>query len=195
MNKKWPYLTPGIPDGYFIRGSVPMTKEEVRVLTLAKARLAQGQVVWDIGAGTGSLSVEAALHTPKGTVYAIERDPEGLELIKANSIAFKLDNIIIVEGEAPEALGGLPAPDRVLIGGSGGRLEEILKIIKKTIRPGGRIVVNAVTLETISLSINLFKVLFKEFEMVQINCARVAQIGGSHLLRGMNPVTIISAEN
>lgn len=172
-----------------------MTKEEVRVLTLAKARLAQGQVVWDIGAGTGSLSVEAALQSPKGTVYAIERNPEGLDLIRANSIAFKLDNIVIVEGEAPEALGGLPAPDRVLIGGSGGRLEEILKVIKETIRPGGRIVLNAVTLETISLSLNLFHILFKEVEMLQINCSRVAQMGGSHLLRGMNPVMIISAEN
>lgn len=194
MNNRWPYRTPGIPDDLFIRGSVPMTKEEIRVVTLAKARLAPGQIVWDIGAGTGSLSVETALQVPGGVVYAIERNEEGIALIRHNSIAFQLDNLRLVEGKAPEVLADLPEPDRVLVGGSGGKLEEILRVIYGRLRPGGRVILNAVTMETAARSIELLEQLFDGVDVVQISAARAVRAGGSHLLKGLNPVTVISAE-
>lgn len=194
MNKRWPYRTPGIPDDLFIRGSVPMTKEEVRVATLAKARLAPCQIVWDIGAGTGSLSVEAALQVPGGSVYAIERNPEGIGLIKENSNAFQLEHLRLIEGEAPEALAALPDPDRVLVGGSGGRLSEILNAVYRRLRPGGRVVLNAITLETTALSIQLLDKLFGGADVVQISVARAVMAGGSHLLKGLNPVMVLSAQ-
>lgn len=171
-----------------------MTKEEVRVLTLARARLAPGQAVWDIGAGTGSLTVEAALQVPQGMVWAIERGQEGISLIKKNAAAFQLDNVQVVEGAAPEALLPLPDPDRVLIGGSGGRLAEILALVKDRLRPGGRVVLNAITLETTALSVHLLTELFGQVEAVQITAARAVAAGGSRLLRGANPVMVISAE-
>lgn len=194
MNNRWPYRTPGIPDDLFIRGSVPMTKEEVRVLTLAKARLAPGQIVWDIGAGTGSLSVEAALQVPDGAVYAIERNPEGIDLITRNCAAFQLINLHLTEGEAPEALFGLPDPDRVLIGGSGGRLADIIKDVYRRLRPGGRIVLNAVTLETAALAVQLVEQFFMHVDVIQNSVSRAVKAGGSHLWKGLNPVTVITAE-
>lgn len=194
MNKRWPYRTPGIADDLFIRGNVPMTKEEIRAVTLAKARLAPGQIVWDVGAGTGSLSVEAALQVPGGVVYAVERNPEGIDLIRRNSFTFQLDNLRLIEGEAPEALAGLPDPDRVIVGGSGGKLAEILEVIFRRLLPGGRVVLNAVTVETTALSIELMENLFGGVDFVQIITARAVKAGGSHLLKGMNPVTVISAE-
>jgi len=194
MNKRWPYRTPGIADELFYRGKAPMTKEEIRVITLAKARLAPGQAVWDVGAGTGSLSVEAALQVPGGTVYAVERSPGGIDLIRRNSLAFQLDNLRLIEGEAPEALAGLPAPDRVIIGGSGGKLAEILELTFKRLRPGGRVVLNAVTVETAALSLKLLEGLSSAVEAVWVSAARAVPAGGSHLLKGMNPVMIIAAE-
>jgi precorrin-6Y C5,15-methyltransferase (decarboxylating) CbiT subunit len=194
MKDRWPYRTPGIPDDFFIRGKVPMTKEEIRAVTIAKARLAPGQVVWDVGAGTGSLSVEAALQVPGGVVYAVERNPEGLALKERNAIVFGLDNLELIRGEAPESLAGLPAPDRVIVGGSGGRLEEIITVIHRRLRPGGRVVLNAVTLETAASAVRILKELFGAVDVVQVSVARTVTAGGSHLMKGLNPVMVISVE-
>lgn len=195
MNEKWPYRTPGIPDELFSRGGVPMTKEEIRVLTLARARLAPGQVVWDIGAGTGSLTVEAAFQvSPGGVVYAVERNPDGIKLINDNLKAFLLDNVKVIQGQAPEALARLPAPHRVLVGGSGGKLEEILALVKERLLPGGRLVLNAVTLETAAGAVRLFDIMFDKVGAVQVSAARLAPAGTSHLFKSLNPVMIISAE-
>lgn len=194
MNRKWIYRTPGIPDHYFIQGKVPMTREEIRAVTIAKARLAPGQVVWDIGAGTGSLSIEASLQIPEGSVYAVERNAAGILLIKENRAAFGVGNLVVVEGEAPDALGELPDPDRVIIGGSGGRLKEIIFKSCRRVRPGGRIVINAVTLETAFLSVNLLDELFGGAEVIQVLVSKVEKTGSSNLWKGMNPVTVISAE-
>lgn len=120
----------GIPDGEFVRGAVPMTKREVRSLVLSSLMLSADSIVVDIGAGTGSVSVEAALSAYNGAVYAVERKPEALALIAENTVRFHTDNVRIVEGEAPEALDGLPPADAYFIGGSGGRLERILQKIK-----------------------------------------------------------------
>ncbi|HOV80608.1 MAG TPA: precorrin-6Y C5,15-methyltransferase (decarboxylating) subunit CbiT [Bacillota bacterium] len=194
MSKKWVFRTPGIPDDFFIRGSVPMTKEEIRVITLAKARLAPGQVVWDVGAGTGSLSVEAALQAKGGVVYAIERDSHGVSLIETNSRAFGVENLRILEGDAPGVLRELPDPDRVMIGGSGGKLREIVAESCSRLKPGGRIVINAVTLENAALSVKLLDELLGGSEAVQICVARAVRAGNGRIMRGANPVTVISAE-
>lgn len=192
MTDLWPYTTPGIPDHLFHRGHVPMTKEEVRTITMAKARLAPGQIIWDVGSGTGSLAVEAALLTPGGTVLAIERNPEAIALIKSNAAAFKAVNITVIAGEAPEALLDLPAPDRVLIGGSGGKLEAIADLIENKIRPGGRVVINAITLETLSTAMHLFKPRW-QVEVVQVCITRTKAVGNSNLLSSLNPVFVIAA--
>jgi len=169
-----------------------MTKEEIRVITLAKARLAPEQVIWDIGAGTGSLSVEAARLTPGGVVYAVEKNPAGLELIRENKRRFGTDNLVPVAGEAPAALAELPAPHRVLIGGSGGQLEAILDCVLDRITPDGRIVINAVTLETTSrLAVPPPG---WQWEMVQLQTARAVPTGRVHLWRALNPVCVITLE-
>ena len=128
---------PGVPDEAFVRGKVPMTKEEIRCVALSKLRLGETSVVYDIGAGTGSVAVEAARMAFRGHVYAVERNPEGLKLIRENQEALRAAGLTVVSGEAPEALEGLPAPDQVFIGGSGGRLSEILAAVLRKIRASG----------------------------------------------------------
>jgi len=194
MTHKWPYITPGLPDEMFIRGNVPMTKEEVRALTIAKARLAHGQTVWDIGAGTGSLSVEAAIQVADSKVYAIERLAEGIDLIKQNRDNFSLTNLEIIHGKAPEALNGLPDPDRVFIGGSGGQLKDILELLSDRLKPGGRIIINAVTLETPGRAVDTLIRLNYKPDISQIFVARALSISNMHLMQGLNPVYIITAE-
>ncbi|WP_066635856.1 precorrin-6Y C5,15-methyltransferase (decarboxylating) subunit CbiT [Desulfolucanica intricata] len=194
MNNNWPFKTPGIPDDMFIRGSVPMTKEEVRALAMSKARLTSGQTVWDVGAGTGSLSIEAALQVPKGKVYAIERVSEGIKLIKQNKEKFSLDNIEIVYGSAPEVLSNLPNPDRVFIGGSGGHLKEILQLLAQKLLPLGRIIIMAITLETPAQAVEILQALKFKIEISQFFVARAVGINNLHLMKGLNPVYIITAE-
>lgn len=169
-----------------------MTKEEIRVVTLAKARLASGMTVWDVGSGTGSIAVESARLVPGGRVFAVERSPEGLELIRKNLQLFGLENVVLIPGEAPEALKPLPPPDRVIIGGSGGKLGEIISLVEGKLLPGGRVVLNAVTIETVARAISCFKGPW-ETEIVQLSVARGDRMGNSHLMRALNPVYIITA--
>ncbi len=124
-----PWNGSGLPDGAFLRGDVPMTKEEVRSLALSKLRLEEHHVVWDVGAGTGSVSVECALSCPAGRVYAVEKKDAALALLAENKARFHAVNLEIVAGTAPEALTNLPAPDRVFLGGTSGSLEEILQVV------------------------------------------------------------------
>lgn len=191
-NKTWPYSTPGIPDEMFTRGKIPMTKEEIRVITLAKARLAPGQIIWDIGAGTGSLSVEAARLAPGGVVYAVEKNPGGLELINENIRRFGTGNVVPVAGEAPAVLNDLPAPHSVFIGGSGGRLEEILNCVTDKVMPDGRIVINAVTLETAARMTAPPE--GWRCEMIQLQVSRAVPTGRVHMWRALNPVCVITLE-
>lgn len=193
MKKSWNYKAPGIPDEYFVRGKVPMTKEEVRILTMVKARLLPDHVVWDIGSGTGSLTVEAARLVPEGMVYAVERSPEGVELTRHNVESFGLANVQVIPGEAPDALALLPDPDRVLIGGSGGNLPEIVEILQYRLKPGGRLVINAVTLQTVGTALANLGLPW-HVEVIQMGVARGVPAGGRHLMKALNPVFIISAE-
>src|SRR5699024_1178342 len=147
MNKQWPYTTGGIPDELFIRGSVPMTKEEVRAVSLSKLRLEDKDILVDIGAGTGSMSIEAGLQLPKGKVYAIERNPEGIELIEKNAMQFGLENIEIIYGLAPQNLSSVDKVHKVFIGGTGGNMVDIFDWMDKHLAVGGRVVMNFITLE------------------------------------------------
>lgn len=192
MSKIWPFTTPGIPDEHFLRANVPLTKEEIRVLTIAKARLAPHQVVWDIGSGTGSISVEAALLVPGGTVYAIEKNARAQELTRHNAEQFKTFNIVPILGEAPRALYGLPDPHRVIIGGSGGNLTQIFEVAWERLKPGGRIIANTVTIESFIHCANLFDL--GNWEVIQVNIARSKPVGNLNMWQSLNPVYIFALE-
>jgi cobalt-precorrin-6B (C15)-methyltransferase len=193
LNSKWPFATAGIPDHMFARGKVPMTKEEVRVLTLSKLRINKDSVIWDIGAGTGSISIEAALIASAGHVYAIERHPQALAMIAANSSRFRAHNITIVDGTAPGALLPLPRPDRVVIGGSGGELSAIIAVVKNRLPPGGIVIVNCITIETLYKATSILKASgFESVEGVGITITQLRQTGNYHMLDGKNPVFIVS---
>lgn len=186
-------LTIGINDDEFLRGSVPMTKSEIRALTILKASLSINSVVWDIGAGTGSISIEAGLLVQEGKVFAIERNSEGIDLITKNAEKFGLKNIHIIEGAAPEALKHLPRPDSVIIGGSGGNLQEIIEFTWSRLSENGSIVVNAVTIETAFSAINILeKISNKKVDASLISATRLKNVGNYHMFDSQNPVFIIS---
>ena len=187
-----PWNGSGLPDEAFLRGNVPMTKEEVRALALSKLRLAERHVVWDVGAGTGSVSVECALSCPAGRVFAVEKKEEALALLEENRERFHAANLSIVGGTAPEALKDLPAPDRVFIGGTSGELGEILDVIFDK-NPAARVVCTAVTLETVAEAAKLFAHL-EGADMVQVSATRTRSAGRYHLMDAQNPVWIFSGE-
>ncbi len=179
----------------FVRDRVPMTKSEVRAVTLAKARLLDDHVVWDIGAGTGSISIEAALTAQNGAVYAIEKEEQAVELIKKNTDQFGACNVTVRHGAAPDALEGLPAPDRVFVGGSGGNFREIMKYVYDKLPAGGRVVVNAVVLETFVAAVEMMKQLgFTDIDITQVSIAKTAEVGRLHMFNSHNPVFVISGQ-
>ena len=182
----------GIADEEFIRGAVPMTKQEIRILTIAKAQIKPGEVVIDIGAGTGSLSIEAAMTARQ--VYAIERNPDAVELIQQNAEKFKIDNIIIINSEAPNGLEAINKVDVVLIGGSGGKLNKILDTVSKRLKTGGRIVLNCITIQTISEALNYFKSHDNyKYDAIQVQINRFQQVGPVDMAKALNPIYIVTA--
>jgi len=182
----------GIADSEFIRGDIPMTKQEIRILTLAKARIKATDIVIDIGAGTGSLSVEAALLAEQGRVIAIERQQAGISLIKANAAKFGTANIEVVLGTAPEAMAGLPAADVILIGGSGGKLPAILDCADQLLKQAGRLIVTAVTVETLAALNMLRSKGGYSVEACCIQVTRIEQVGTSNMFKALNPIYIIA---
>lgn len=195
----------GMPDAAFIRGKVPMTKEEARSVSLSKLCLKRSSVVYDIGAGTGSVAVEAAIYADKGEVYAIETKKEAAALILENKRKFKTDNLTILQGEAPDVLEGLPVPDCVFVGGSGGRLKDILFRLKMDFLNAleqcadMHVVINVITLETLSEAVQCLdglkkdpRIRIEEEEIVQLSSARSRNVGSYHMMMGQNPIFIIS---
>lgn len=184
---------PHIRDEEFIRGKVPMTKEEVRAVSIARMRLSDDAVVYDIGAGTGSVSVEAARCGSRIRVYAVEKNPDAVKLLEQNRKKFCADGIRIIEGTAPEILEGLEPPSHIFIGGSQGRLGEILAAAVKK-NPMARIVINAVSLEKVKEIIEAEKDgLLPHMEITQMCVSRSKKMSGYHMMTGLNPVYIISA--
>jgi len=172
----------GRPDGEFesLRGQI--TKAEVRAVTLSKLRLAPAGVLWDIGAGSGSVAIEAGRLIPRGQVYAVERDPEQQACLARNIRRHGATNVHIVEGEAPQALEGLPWPDSVFVGGSGGRLDELLAALPRPF------VINLAVLEHVGKVLDRFPAA----EVVQLSAARGAGAAQGSRLRALNPVFIVS---
>lgn len=182
----------GVKDEAFTRGNVPMTKAEVRAVTMAKLAPGTDAVIWDIGAGTGSVSIECALAAPRGQVYAIEKKPEACALIRTNKRNFKTDNVHLIEGTAPQALEALPAPTHVFIGGSGGNLKEIIAAVLHK-NPQAVIVVNTVTLETQTLVQACAEQFgFARFEAVCLNVQRANAVGNLHMMQALSPVWIFT---
>ena len=188
-----PRRAPGLPDEAFERGDVPMTKQEVRAAVLAKLAVRPEDILWDVGAGTGSVSVELALAAPRGRVYAVECRPEGCALIKANREKFRTRNLVLVEGLAPAALSDLPAPDAVFIGGSKGSLAAIVDAALDK-NPDARICASAIALETLSAAVAALTAKGRTVQVSQIAVSRAKAMGGLHLMMAQNPIYLITGE-
>lgn len=184
--------SPGIPDEEFVRGDVPMTKREVRIQILSQLYLREDAVVYDIGAGTGSVAVEAALVARRGQVFAVESNPAASSLIDANKIKFGTYNIRVVPGSAPDAFQQLPAPDAAFIGGSKGQMKNIIEALLQK-NPTVRIVVSAITLETLAEAQDLFKQFaLSGVTISQIAASHAKETGAYHMLQALNPVFILA---
>ena len=195
VNEAYDDRTPrGLPDDSFSRlDGIPMTKSEIRALVMSKLNLRPDDICWDIGAGTGSVTVEMALNAYRGHVFAIERREDAISLIERNCAAFHVGNITAIHGEAPGALMEPSTPDAVFIGGSGGEISEIIiRALEKN--PDVKIVVTAVTIETVSAALTAFQDAGLEPEITQISVARGRRAGASHLMEAQNPVTILSVD-
>ncbi len=182
----------GIPDDKFLSVKKTMTREEVRVVTLAKLRLRHDMCLWDIGAGSGSISIEADYLLPQGRVFAIERNDESLGFLRENLYRFNARNVTLVTGNAPDCLDELPDPDRVFIGGSGGHLWEILEQVDQRLAVGGLVVLNAITLDTLTAANDYFSNAGYLVEVVALNVARTRPDTNYKMFEAYNPVYIIT---
>lgn len=179
-----------LEDEELIRGKVPMTKSAVRAMAVASLKLSRDAVLYDVGAGTGSVAIEAALQDGGIKVFAIEKNPEGVRVIGENKRKWKTDQVVIVEGTAPEALGDLPAPSHVFIGGSGTRLKEIIHLCMEK-NPRVRIVMTAVSLETIAEMTEILEdSCWETAQVMQIQASRGQRMGNYHMMMGQNPVCL-----
>lgn len=178
-------------DEWFVRGRVPMTKSEVRAVSISKLELKRDSVLYDIGAGTGSVSVEAALQLPAGKVYAVERDDEAVGLIRQNLEKFGVDNVTVIRGEAPRGLESLPTATHAFLGGTGGHMEDIVAALLER-NPKMRIVANVIALESLARILELVRRREIQAEVVSVQVARGWKAGGVHLMKGHNPVYVVS---
>ncbi len=184
----------GIDDERFIRGKIPMTKREIRILTLVNAQIGVNDIVIDIGAGTGSISIEAAKIATNGHVFAVERKLEGVKLIEKNAEKFSVKNLTIINAEAPDGLSKIPKIDVAIIGGSGGFLNEILATVDKKIDKGGRIVLNCITIQNLSTALGWFKCRKEyKYDAVQVQINRLKNLGFYDMAEALNPVYIVTA--
>lgn len=184
--------THGIKDECFIRGKAPMTKEEVRTVSLMKLGLSEDSVCYDVGAGTGSVALEMALRAHQGKVYAIEKKEDALALILENKKKFAADNLEIVGGCAPEAMEELPVPTHAFIGGSSGNLKDIIRLLLNK-NPEVKIVINCITLETVGEAMEAIREFdFQERDIVQMSVSRSKEVGRYHMMMGENPIYIFT---
>ncbi len=190
--RPWPL---GLPEGAFAHRSGMITKAEVRAVTLAALRLHERAVLWDIGAGCGSVSIEAAALLRNGRVCAVERDAEQLAHLEANRGRFGAGNVCVVAGEAPQALLDLPDPDAVFIGGSGGHLKEILDASARRLRPGGRVVLNLVALEHVAQTNEWARDQAWRFSASHVSISRSVATAGLTRMEALNPVFVITLQS
>lgn len=188
------YRAAFLPDSSYQRGSVPMTKEEVRWLSLLKLRIGVKDTILDIGAGTGSVTVGAALLASQGTVTAVERNPEAVDLIRLNAEKAGAGNIQVLAGSAPDILTGLTLFNGIFVGGSGGNMGALIDWCALHLCPGGRMVINTVTLEnSAEAALHVKNSLFEEIEIVQVSVAKGRNAGSLTMMEAQNPVMILSA--
>ena len=192
----WNAKTPGIPDELIDRDeNVPITKEEVRVVQISKARLNPGMIVYDIGCGSGSISVEAAHQVEEsGHVHAVDYDAKAVELTKKNLEKFNLANVSVILGNAKEKISELPNADAVFIGGTGTDTNEIMHICQDKLKSGGRIVIGMILIETIFSVLSSIKELdFDSVDITQVTIAKSRRTTTGTMMLARNPVTILSA--
>ena len=192
----WKAKTPGIPDELFERvEDVPITKEEVRAVQISKARLKSGMVVYDIGCGSGSISVEAALQVEEsGSVHAIDYDAKAVELTKKNIAKFNLGNISVILGNAKEKINELSNADAIFIGGTGGDTKEIVELCENKLKSGGRIVIGIILIETLySVLKTIENLKFTSIDITQITIGKSRKTSTGTMMLARNPVTIISS--
>ncbi len=188
--------TPGLPEDVFDQRKPKLgliTKREIRVLSLARLALRPDSVVWDIGAGSGSVSVEAARLAPHGRIFAVEKNADDVEIVRSNVDKFLVPHVTVLHATAPDRLDELPDPDAVFIGGSGGKLRAILNIAAARMRVNGHIVVNAITLDTLHETVTVFRELRLEHEAILASIARSKPLLGMMSFEALNPVYIVTA--
>ena len=192
----WKSKTPGIPDEEFERTeSVPITKEEIRAIQISKGRLSAGQTVLDIGCGSGSVTVEAAIQVEEsGKVIGVDIDPNAIELTKKNLEKFGISNYTLVEGNAKEKISELPQADTIFIGGTGGDTKDIVELCQDKVQSGGRIVIGVILIETLySVLQTIEKLDFESIDITQITIGKSRKTKTGTMMLARNPVTVISA--
>lgn len=191
----WKYRTPGIPDEYFDRTEdVPITKEEARAVQISKARLSEGNVVYDIGCGSGSITVEAALQIGSGKVYAVDVDPKAVELTQKNLAKFGISNVEVILSDAKDKIPSLPGADTVFIGGTGGDTQEIIRLCHSKLKSGARIVIGVILIETLYSVLDIiYKLDFSEVDVTQVTISKSKKTSTGTMMLARNPVTVISA--
>ncbi len=192
----WNFKTPGIPDELFERTEkVPITKEEVRVIQISKARLCPGQLVYDVGCGSGSISVEAAIQVESsGKVLAIDYDENAIELTKKNVEKFGLSNVSLIHGNAKEKITTLEPADAIFIGGTGKDTAEIVELCQDKLKSGGRIVIGTILIETLYTVLQILdKLQFNSVDITQVTISKSRKTSTGTMMLARNPVTIISA--
>ncbi len=192
----WKAKTPGIPDELFERvEDVPITKEEVRAVQISKARLKSGMVVYDIGCGSGSISVEAALQVEEsGSVHAIDFDAKAVELTKKNIAKFNLENILVSFGNAKDIINSLPDADAIFIGVTGGDTKEIVELCENKLKSGGRIVIGIILIETLySVLKTIENLKFTSVDITQITIGKSRKTSTGTMMLSRNPVSVISS--
>jgi cobalt-precorrin-6B (C15)-methyltransferase len=192
----WNTKTPGIPDEFFERDEgVPITKEEVRVVQISKARLKPGMIVYDIGCGSGSISVESALQVEdSGHVHAVDNDVRAIELTKKNLAKFGVRNVSIINKDANKVISDLPEADAIFIGGTGKDTEEIVKLCQDKLKQGGRIVIGMILIETIFSVLSLIQELsFNSIDITQVTISKSRKTSTGTMMLARNPVTVLAA--
>lgn len=197
MKTMWKYRTPGIPDEMFTQGEgVPgPTKEEIRIITISKARLKEGAYVLDVGCGTGGLTVEAALQViPGGQVFAVDEDEEAIRLTRENVYKFGVQDVVeVIHGRAPDVISDLPMLDAIIIGGSKS-LREVLEAAYRKLKCGGRLVVNAIMLNTCCEALQEIERLgFAEVDVTTVSIAKGRWASSGVMMIARNPIIIIAA--